>query len=597
MEVSAEVHSVQEISLDNVNALLKQERKISKSSVADGEEIKIAVLGSCNIQYFCRVLKTLLFYKKINACIYEGEYDGIKMAVYDTTSSFYKYEPDIVIILPDYRDLKSYTALFSSESEVEKNINDLFSDVQQLWDKIHERLPKATIFFSNYVVPIERMLGNLESNYQFSRQYTIQRLNLFLIQKRPDYVLIIDLEYYASLCGKKDWFDESGYAMNKLSFTLKQTGYVVNLFVRAIMAYTGRINKCLVLDLDNTLWGGVLADEGVFGIQISPTDAVGETYLAFQRYIKDLKRRGVILAVCSKNDMDIAKEAFNKNPYMILKLEDFVCFYANWEDKATNIKRIAEEVNIGVDSIVFFDDNPVERDLVKQLLPEVTVIEVPRDPAEYCRAIELSNAFYWSSLTQEDISRIETYNADAKRNELKKSIINYDEYLCQLEMKCKIQGITKYTISRFSQLVNKSNQFNLRTIRYSESEIENLSQDSDYKLLTVSLVDKFSNYGIISCVILHKVSNICFIDTWVMSCRVLKRGIEYITFNRIYEEAKSWNCSVIEGEYIPTAKNKLVSSLFEDLDFILKNSQSMPQKYAYKIENKPIKKYFIEEVQ
>lgn len=588
--------SIKNTDTADVNHLLKYARRLLKAGNGQKTGKRVAVLGTCSIQYFAQILRCLLLRDGFETVFYEGDYDGIRMDVLDDTSPMYAFRPEIVVLLPDYRDIKNFPPLFSSPEEISGYITDCFSEISSVWEHIHKNLPEAQVITANYVVPVERALGNLEANYGFSRRSVLQELNLKMGKEHPGYVAIVDLEYQAALRGKLNWFDEPGYMLNKTPFALTETGRVAELFAKVIGAYWGKARKCLVLDLDNTLWGGVVSEEGPLGIKVGSDDTVGEAYLAFQKYLKALNERGVILAVCSKNDLETAQEPFTMNPHMVLKLENFASFHANWEDKAENIRQIAGEINIGLDSIVFFDDNPAEQEIVRMSLPEVLIISVPEEPAEYARALELSNAFCWASLTEEDLARAGTYGADSKRRELQQISGNYNDYLTHLEMRGKVEKISGHSLPRFSQLINKSNQFNLRTVRYTEAEIEALNRQPDVEMLAAILADKFSNYGIVSCVILKKMGKECFIDTWVMSCRVLKRGLEYMVFQKIYETAVGWGCECIKGEYIPTKKNGMVQNLLADLGFARTETDGNGcEKYVYLAQTIPELNYYIAE--
>ena len=290
-----------------------------------------------------------------------------------------------------------------------------------------------------------------------------------------------------------------------------------------------------------------------------------------------LKKRGVLLAVNSKNDEDIAKEPFEKNPGMLIKLDDIACFTANWTDKAANMAYIAKHLNIGMDSLVFFDDSPAEREIVRRLCPEVMVIDVPSEPEEYVKTLDRIDPFEWTGVTKEDARRTESYIANAKREEMASSYTDYREYLKALEMTGKAGIVTDTEAERFAQLTNKSNQFNLRTQRYSDGEIRKMMSDENARMIFVSLTEKFTEYGIISCVVLRKAAggpeNLhlregdCFIENWCMSCRVLKRGVENLCFRHIREEAKKMGCSRLVGEFIRTRKNGMVEGLYASLGF------------------------------
>lgn len=567
-EVIESKSNIADLSKQEITLLLKLANRVKKyKKDKEPGELKIAVLGSYSIQHFVSMLDAFLFGIGLNAEIYEGEYDGIQMDVLDPDSEFYRFKPQITILLMDDRDIKICPDYFCDGDEVDKLINNQIMYFNNLWNNIRSILPECQIIQSNIVVPPTRSLGNLEAGYAFSRSAYISRINIELSANHPSFVLIADMEYIASYVGKKLWFDYPSYFLTKAGFSPDVLGRVCGLFAQMISSLKGKVYKCLVLDLDNTLWGGVVGDDGYDGIQIDPHNAVGEAYRFFQRYVLELKSRGVILAVCSKNEEDIAKEPFEKNEHMLLKLSDIACFKANWEDKAGNIRKIAAELNIGIDSLVFIDDNPAEREIVKKYVPEVLVIDLPEDPALYALAIEESNAFTWTELTPEDIKRAESYSLNRERQQLLDNFVDYNEYLAALEMSARIGNPKGAQLQRFTQLINKSNQFNLRTQRYTESQIEAMQEDETTRLIFVDLKDKFSEYGIISCIILKKQGNECFIDTWLMSCRVLKRGVEQLAFEAVVKMATEMSCDTIIGEYIPTKKNRMVENFYTDLGF------------------------------
>ena len=528
---------------------------------------KIAVLGSYTTNHLISVMKIFLYRYGISPTFYEGEYDGIAMELMNSKSDIYDFKPDILLLLTYHTDIKDYPPLFASDADVEAWTNEKLSYYNMLWEHA-STISGCQVLQTSFVAPIYRPLGNLEVNYVFTPSNCLKNLNMELIRNRPQNVNFIDMDYFASYFGKRKWFDDSNYFMSKQGFSFDTFGFVCNGFSRMIASHTGKIKKCLVLDLDNTLWKGVIGDDGLEGININPSDAVGESFLAFQQYLKKLKDRGVILAVCSKNDEHIAKLPFNDHSDMILSLDDISCFVANWNDKSSNINEIANQLNIGIDSIVFFDDNPVERDIVKQFNPEVEVIDVPEDSSLYVDALDKAMCFEWSQLTKEDISRSDSYIANRKCLDLSSNVTDYDSYLKSLEMKAKVGYVSPMELPRFSQLINKTNQFNLRTKRYTEAAISQMMDKNDnYGLIYISLEDKFSKYGIMSCIIVEKIDRIAFVDTWVMSCRVLQRGLEYLGFNAICDAARMLDCDCVVGEYLPTKKNHMVSELYPDLGF------------------------------
>lgn len=587
------------IDLSDYSGLLNLGRKFKKIECNDASKIKIGVVGSSSIQLVVSVLRVLLCRYGIYPEIYEGEYNGISLDVFDDDSALYKFNPSFIVVLPDYHDVYYQKPnVLATEEEVTRQVSDVVSYYINICEKIHEKLPRCQILLSNFVEPIEEPLGNLGGNYLFSTGIFYKLINIEFIKQRKQYVLILDMNKTADYIGKKNWFDESAYFLSKSGFALENIGYCCDTIARQFEALLGKPRKCLVMDLDNTLWGGVVGDLGYDGIMLDPNDAEGEAYINFQKYVLLLKERGVILAVCSKNDFENAKEPFDKNENMILKYEDISAFVANWSDKVTNIREISKELNIGTDSLVFFDDNPTEREIVKEFLPEVKVVDVPKDPALYVRALNQEFCFEWTELTKEDIGRVQSYTDNRERTELLATCDNYDEFLKKLEMKVLWKKVSDQTISRFAQLTNKSNQFNLRTQRYTEAEINDMSRNDEYELFTVSMNDKFSNYGIIACVILHYDGDSCFIDNWVMSCRVLKKTVENFTIDKIVKRAREKGTKIIRGEYIPSKKNSMVKSLLSDLGFSVERQDDERTDYILREDLISIysQTYYLEEI-
>lgn len=580
-----------------VTDIIKASRRLAKKIRLEDKmkyDIKVAVIGTTSIQYFVMVLRYLLDVEGIKADIYEGEYDGIAMDVMDSESALYKFAPEILIILSDYREIKNYPCILDSDTDVDTLLSTTFEIYKKLWGKL-AALKDCYILQSNFVIPPENIYGNLERSLAYSQTCFLERFNERLVKERPMNVTIMDLDLLASNIGKWNWFDDTAYFMTKAGFRIDYIEKIVFLFVQQIKALRGQIKKCIVLDLDNTLWGGIVGDVGYDRIQLDPNHAVGEAYREFQKYLLLLKRRGVILAVVSKNDEENAKAPFWNNPHMILRLDDIASFKASWDDKVTNIKRVAEELNISTDSLVFFDDNPAEREIVKLYLPEVQVIDVPEDPALYKRALDNAFPFEWLQFTKEDLVRNDSYIENRHRIELQTQFVDYGEYLKSLNMRGNVRRPKSSEIPRFTQLLNKSNQFNLRTRRYSESEIIGIDKSTQKKCLSVLLQDKFSEYGIIACVILEKQNSECFIESWVMSCRVFKRGVEDLTFKAILRIAKAWGCNTLKGQYISSKKNSIVANFYDILGFEKIDEKDGVKNYTYVCNQKYEKEIFIED--
>lgn len=428
---------------------------------------------------------------------------------------------------------------------------------------------KAKIIFTNFVAINDNVFGNFSTKINSSFHFQLTKLNfdLMKLSQTIKNLYINDLNSISAFYGYKEVVDSKFYINSDMSIGLDFLPKLAKNTFDIIQSLDGKFKKCLILDLDNTLWGGIIGDDGVEGIQLGDL-GVGKAFTEFQLWIKELKQRGIILAICSKNDERLAKEPFEKHPDMILKLEDISVFVANWETKVDNIRHIQSILNIGFDSMVFLDDNAFERNIVSENIPGITVPEIPEDPAEYLTYLRDLNLFETASFTEEDKNRTELYQEEAKRTLFQKSFESEGEYLEHLQMIAKVEGFNKYNIPRVSQLTMRSNQYNLRTTRYTEAEMEELSQSKEYSCFAFSLKDKFGDHGLI-CVVILKMAeeNSVFIDTWLMSCRVLKRGMEKFVLLQLINHLKNLNKKKLIGEYIPTQKNGIVKDHYQDLGF------------------------------
>jgi FkbH-like protein len=343
--------------------------------------------------------------------------------------------------------------------------------------------------------------------------------------------------------------------------------YFADAVVKIIAAFQGNFKKCIIIDLDNTTWGGVIGDDGLENIQIGSL-GIGKAFTEFQHWVKKLQQRGIIVAVCSKNTESIAKEPFEKHPDMVLRLEDIAVFVANWENKVNNIRKIQQILNIGFDSMVFVDDNPFERNIVRENIPQITVPELPEDPALYLDYFYGLNLFETVSFSGEDAKRTQQYQEEAERVVFQESFTNENDFLKSLNMISDTKPFNDFTIPRIAQLSQRSNQFNLRTVRYSEEDVKQITQSDNYFTLSFTLEDKFGDNGLICAIILEKKDDkTLFINTWFMSCRVLKRGMEVYTLNSRVELAKENDYDQLVGEYIQTQKNEIVHDHYKNLGF------------------------------
>ena len=540
--------------------------RVSQQSRVRNRPVKIAMLGGFTTHQLVTLLDLYLRAGRVVADVYEADYGIFRQEIIDAESQLYEFRPEFIILATSWRDLGHRPSLSNDRTEVQRLVEAEVADWSRLWRTAHDRLG-CQIIQNNFDPPPWRTLGNHDSRHPagFSRYASL--VNHALQDAAPPYVTIHDLDHLSATWGRWNWGDERFYHHAKLACSPEHLVDYAHSLASLIHAQLGNAKKCLVLDLDNTLWGGVIGDDGMGGIRLGQGDPEGESFVAFQQYVKGLRERGVILAVCSKNTDAIAREVFEKHTEMILRIDDISCFMANWDDKATNLARIAEQLNIGVNSLVFVDDNPAERAIVRRLRPEVSVPELPEDPSGYIPALERHRYFQTVSLSTEDLKRTDYYRADAARQVAESSAEDIEGFLKSLEMTARVTPIDASSLERSVQLIHRSNQFNLTTRRRSIAEVQSLLKDEVWLTVTVSLRDRFGDNGLISVVLAHADGDVLDIDTWLMSCRVLKRGVEQFLLNHLADQARGRGLSALRGEYIPTAKNGLVRDHYAKLGF------------------------------
>jgi FkbH-like protein len=540
--------------------------QVSRNVRLHERETRIALLGSFTTDQLGSLLELYLSADRVKALVYQAEYGTFRQEVLDPESGLHGFRPDFLILALCFRDLGHIPALNDDRREVEGKVLAEVADWTRLARMAHERLG-CQIIQNNFDVPPWRTLGNHETRHPsgFARYVTL--VNLALQDAAPPYVTIHDIDHLAAAWGRSTWADERFYHHAKLPCGPDQLVDYAHSLASLILAQLGVVRKCLVLDLDNTLWGGVIGDDGLGGIRLGQGDPESESFVAFQRYVLALERRGVMLAVCSKNTESVAREVFEKHPEMVLRLDDVACFVANWEDKATNLGRIANQLNIGLNSLVFVDDNPAERALIRRLRPEVAVPELPTDPSGYIMALERHRYFQPVSLSAEDLERTGFIRADSAREAAESSSQDLDQFLRMLDMHARVGAIEPATLERSVQLIHRSNQFNLTTRRHSAALVLPMLENDSWVTRTVSLRDRFGDSGLISVLLAKITGDVLEIDTWLMSCRVLKRGVEQFLLGHLVGIANRRRIATIRGEFIPTAKNGLVRDHYLNLGF------------------------------
>lgn len=543
--------------------LVKNSRK-----KASGKEIKIAIMGDCSTQHLATAIKGYAYEEGLSVEVLDTDYNQIFQQIIDNDSQFYQFSPDYALIYMCSEHL--YEDFCNTPVANRTNFaQETFEKISSYWQMISAKSSMSVIQF-NFVENDDRIYGNFGANLEHSYIYQLRKLNWLIMSesKKSSNVIIIDLSTIQNSMGRKTFFDEKMYFSAKMPISTVALPEVAFQVINAIKVRTGKVKKCIVLDLDNTLWGGVIGDDGINNIQIGEL-GIGRAFTAFQIWLKELKNRGIVLAVCSKNNEDTAKEPFKKHPDMVLKLDDIAMFVANWQDKASNIRNIQQVLNLGMDSFVFIDDNPFERNVVSSLISDITVPDMPEDPAEYVSYLESLNLFETATYSESDKDRTQQYQSEASRVLLQQRFEDYDQYLESLEMIAEAKPFDDFHMARISQLSQRSNQFNLRTVRYTVPQLEAITKDEKFITIYFTLRDKFGEYGLISAVILEKLDEkTAFIDTWFMSCRVLKRGMEEFIINEVVKSAAQHGYEKIIGEYLPTAKNSMVKNIYKEHGFI-----------------------------
>src|SRR3954468_2223651 len=530
--------------------------------------IRLALLGSSTMAHLHPAIRVAGLRRGLWISIYENDYGQYWQELTDPSSALHEFKPDVVLFALDPHHLAAGVGVALDKTEAEHAFQEGRDRIRECWRLAREAFHCPVIHQAP--LPLHpTVLGNNEHRLPGSRQALITRLNHALRElAEDDAVDLLALDARAAIDGLKAWHDPALWHRAKQEISPAAAPMYGELLVRLLAAKQGRSAKCLVLDLDNTVWGGVVGDDGLEGLVLGQGSALGEAFVAFQEYARELSRRGVILAVCSKNDEANALEPFDKHPDMVLKRHDVTSFVANWNDKASNLRAIAEELNIGIDSLVFVDDNPFERTLVRRELPMVAVPEVSDDPTGYPLALADGGYFESLSVTDEDRERTSLYQGNKAREALKAAVTDLPSYLRGLEMRLIWKRFDKIGLQRIVQLINKSNQFNLTTRRYTDEDVIAVMADPEAFGLQLRLTDRFGDNGIIAIIIGRlQPDKDLYVDTWLMSCRVLGRQVEPTTLNLIAQEAAKFGSRRLVGEYIPTKKNGMVKDHYAKLGF------------------------------
>lgn len=536
-------------------------RILLQKEKANFVEKKIAVLGGSTTNDVKAVLELFLLNYGIKPSFYESEYAQYWQDVMFDNPELVEFDPDLIYIHTTARNVTTYPAVNAPEKEILDLLEEIEKHYTVMWDKI-AKVYRCPVIQNNFEMPFYRLLGNKDATVSFGRVNFITELNrrFYRYANTHENFYINDINYLSACYGLQKWADPFYWHMYKYGLAVPAIPELAFNIANIIKSIYGKNKKAFVLDLDNTLWGGIVGDDGAENIEIGQETSVGQIYSEFQSYLKAHKELGVMLNVNSKNDYENAIAGLNR-PDSILKPEDFIVIKANWNPKDRNTEEISKELNIGTDSLVFVDDNPAERHMVSSQVEGIAVPEI-QTPETYIQILDRSGFFEVTSFSEDDAKRNAMYQANMERKRQETSFADYGDYLKSLEMTAEIKAFSPVYMSRIAQLTNKSNQFNLTTKRCSQSDMEAYAADERYITLYGKLEDKFGDNGVVSVVFGHQEEAVFYIDLWLMSCRVLKRDMEFAMMDVLAERCRERNIEKLVGYYYPTAKNKMVKEFY-----------------------------------
>lgn len=552
----------------NLSYYINKEKSLDSEKTKDNC-LKIALLSNFTINGLKEVIRVKCNEISIASEIYESGYNQISQEIIDNNSGLHRFKPNItfLIINSKYISCESYIYVIQDKNKriefIEKKIDEFIQLINLFIKNI-----SGILVVSNLKGPSYSPLGINEEKTEMSVKDIVNYFNQKLKETflKNNRVFIYDFNSFFTRFGEYNVINEKLNYFGDIFISPEYMPYLAEDLMSYIKPYCSKIRKCIVLDLDNTLWGGIIGEDGFNNIKLD-NKPPGNAFFDFQNHILGLYKRGIILAINSKNNPEDALEVIRKHPYMVLREENFASIKINWNDKVTNMKEIAKEINIGTDSLVFVDDDHMNRALVKEAMPEVLVVDLPKDPSLYVRTLKEINDFNTLQLTDEDFKRGEMYYNERKRNELKTQFTDMESFLKNLNIEVKINAANEFTIPRISQLSKKTNQFNLTTRRYTEEDIRKFVENTNYMVYSVNVKDKFGDYGLTGVFIIKKEFNSFIIDTFLLSCRVIGRNIEKLMIYFIAQLAQKNNISELVGEYIPTQKNKICENMYEENGF------------------------------
>ena len=539
-----------------------------------GKKLRVAFLASSTINGFEETMRVKCFQKGIDCITYVADYNQYNQEILNQDSGLYQFKPDITFLILDTRHIlgEHFFSWYSVPYDDRPKIIDTkVSEIQNICNTYQKNFDSKLVITS-LQIPNYSPYGINEESTLRSLKEVVYAINNELLQwKKFGNIFIYDFNEFVRKFGEKNIFNYKQFFSGDIKISTEYIPKFINELMGYVYAVTGTTKKCIVLDLDNTLWGGIIGEDGFDNIKLGD-NPVGRSFVEFQKRLLALNQRGIILAVNSKNNFNDAIEVIQKHPNMILREDNFACVKINWDDKSVNLQKISEELNIGLDSMIFFDDDPINQEYVRESLPEVLVVNLPKDSSQYSQIITEMKEFDVLKITEEDTKRGEMYLGQKKRKELEGKIGDFNEFLKQMDIVVNVKKADSFSIPRISQLTLKTNQFNLTTKRYQEEEIAKFSSLDNKIVECVQVSDKFGDNGITGTYIVEKKNDDeWIIDTFLLSCRIMGRGVEEIMMNQIIEKAKLSGIKRLKGKFIPTSKNKPAENFYEKLGFKKEN--------------------------
>ncbi|VVB83548.1 Uncharacterised protein [uncultured archaeon] len=576
---------------------LNQSKKIIQNPSINS--CKIAILSNFTINGLGEVMQVLCNNQKIYAEVYTPDYNQYMQEIFNKSSRLYKFSPNIIFLLIDTEymlggDFYSFPYRLTNK-ERENNIEKKFQELKSLIISL-EQNTSCKIVINNFLYPLYSSRGILENKQDYGIKKAIMDFNNQLedLAKNDSQLFVFDINSFVMKEGYNSIMDSK---MDYLADMKLSPSAIVSLakeYLAYIFPLMSMTKKCIILDLDNTLWGGIIGEEGISNIKLSP-EKEGKPFYDFQKRLLELSERGIILAINSRNNYNDAIEVIKNHPYMLLREDNFASIKINWDDKVKNIKEIANDLNIGIDSLVFIDDDKTNREFVKKMLPEVFVVELPESSCDYVKTLEALKIFNSFSITKEDLEKKEMYVSQKKRDELKAKVSDLNSFLNELKLEGEIISVNDFNISRTSQLTQKTNQFNLTTKRYSEGDINSFLKDENYLLKLIRVKDKFGDYGITGLAVFKKIDNsISELDNFLLSCRILGKNIEFVFLQKLIDELGKREIKKIKARFIPTSKNAPAANFLREAGFILEGKSGGEENYTLDIGKENKKNIFME---